>query len=167
MESEMATFPKPSSLSGHSHVSPRTATKGLRILKRGPITSTSYRRPSPHAAVPAIIVEKTSYTEPTLRCTVLKQHEGTDLVILNRGQITRTTPELASRLQTSAPHQRKDAWSLTYDLMCKRPHTRRISSEIGFRTWNPHPRSRDLYHQATTACPGFGCTATIGHWSST
>ncbi|GBM23440.1 hypothetical protein AVEN_181563-1 [Araneus ventricosus] len=25
----------------------------------------------------------------------------------------------------------------TYDLTCNRPHTRRIFSGIGFRTWNP------------------------------
>ncbi|GBN14158.1 hypothetical protein AVEN_137125-1 [Araneus ventricosus] len=31
--------------------------------------------------------------------------------------------------------------STTYDLMHNRPHTRRIFSGIGFRTWN---RSRDL-----------------------
>ncbi|GBL72706.1 hypothetical protein AVEN_127943-1 [Araneus ventricosus] len=38
----------------------------------------------------------------------VRQHEnyfGTDLVLLNRGQMTRTTPEMASPLQTSAPHQ--------------------------------------------------------------
>ncbi|GBM10281.1 hypothetical protein AVEN_158145-1, partial [Araneus ventricosus] len=38
---------------------------------------------------------------------------GTDLAILNRGQMTRTTPELTPPLQTSAPHQRKDDWPHT------------------------------------------------------
>ncbi|GBM34462.1 hypothetical protein AVEN_106705-1 [Araneus ventricosus] len=55
-----------------------------------------------------------------------------DFVILNPGQMTRTTPSpnfhatpTGGRLAT------------TYDLACNRPHTRRIFSGIGFRTWNP------------------------------
>ncbi|GBL75238.1 hypothetical protein AVEN_194470-1 [Araneus ventricosus] len=62
---------------------------------------------------------------------------GTDLVNLNRCQATSTEPELAPLLQTSAPHQRKDVRPLTYDLTCNRPNTRRISSGIRFRTWDP------------------------------
>ncbi|GBN60543.1 hypothetical protein AVEN_171019-1 [Araneus ventricosus] len=62
---------------------------------------------------------------------------GTDLAILNRGRIARTTPELATPLQTSAPHQREDVWSHTYDLTSNRPTTRLIFSGIGFRTWSP------------------------------
>ncbi|GBL82032.1 hypothetical protein AVEN_50603-1 [Araneus ventricosus] len=42
--------------------------------------------------------------------------------------MTRTTPELAPPLQTSAPFQREDVWSPTYDLTCNRPNTRRIFS---------------------------------------
>ncbi|GBM22983.1 hypothetical protein AVEN_172331-1 [Araneus ventricosus] len=34
--------------------------------------------------------------------------------------MTRTTPELASPLQTSPPHQREDVRSPTYDLACNR-----------------------------------------------
>ncbi|GBM34019.1 hypothetical protein AVEN_166450-1 [Araneus ventricosus] len=41
---------------------------------------------------------------------------GTDFVILNRWQMTRTTPELAPPLQTSAPHQQEDVWLHTYDV---------------------------------------------------
>ncbi|GBM08283.1 hypothetical protein AVEN_101418-1 [Araneus ventricosus] len=44
---------------------------------------------------------------------VLEQHEGylgMDLVILNYDQMTRTTPDLAPPLQTSARHQREDVW---------------------------------------------------------
>ncbi|GBL87125.1 hypothetical protein AVEN_218808-1 [Araneus ventricosus] len=71
----------------------------------------------------------------------VQQHEGyfgTDFLILKRGgQMTRTTPELAPPLQTSAPHQREDVWPTTYDLACNRPNTRRIFSGIGFRTWIP------------------------------
>ncbi|GBM95803.1 hypothetical protein AVEN_165503-1 [Araneus ventricosus] len=65
--------------------------------------------------------------------------------------MTRTTPELASPLQTSTSHKREDVWLSTYDLTCNRPHTRRIFSGIGFRTWNPPvPRPRP-YHYATEA----------------
>ncbi|GBO14028.1 hypothetical protein AVEN_22728-1 [Araneus ventricosus] len=35
--------------------------------------------------------------------------------------MTRTTPELASPLQTSAPHQWKDVWPPAYDLTRNRP----------------------------------------------
>ncbi|GBM42142.1 hypothetical protein AVEN_99061-1 [Araneus ventricosus] len=41
---------------------------------------------------------------------VLQKHEGyfgTDFVIWNRRQMTTTTPELASPLRASAPHQRE------------------------------------------------------------
>ncbi|GBM23993.1 hypothetical protein AVEN_217934-1 [Araneus ventricosus] len=61
----------------------------------------------------------------------------TDLAILNRGRIARTTLELATPLQTSAPHQREGVWPHTYDLTCNRPTTRLIFSGIGFRTWSP------------------------------
>ncbi|GBM16246.1 hypothetical protein AVEN_195360-1 [Araneus ventricosus] len=37
---------------------------------------------------------------------------GTNLFILKRDQMTRTTPEPAPPLQTSAPYQRGDVWSL-------------------------------------------------------
>ncbi|GBM78946.1 hypothetical protein AVEN_40510-1 [Araneus ventricosus] len=50
------------------------------------------------------------------------QHEGyfgTDLVILNLGQMTRTTPDLVPSLQSSVPHQREDVSPPTYDLACK------------------------------------------------
>ncbi|GBM96595.1 hypothetical protein AVEN_161299-1 [Araneus ventricosus] len=67
---------------------------------------------------------------------------GTGLVILNRGQMTRTTPEVTPPLQTSPPHQRDDFWLPTYDLACTRLNTRRIISGIGFRTWNP-PAPKD------------------------
>ncbi|GBM90417.1 hypothetical protein AVEN_72325-1 [Araneus ventricosus] len=65
-----------------------------------------------------------------------------ELVILKRGQTTRTTLELATPLQYSAPHQRTDVRPLTYDLACNSPDTQRIFSEIGSRTLQL--RSRDL-----------------------
>ncbi|GBN33692.1 hypothetical protein AVEN_194105-1, partial [Araneus ventricosus] len=55
----------------------------------------------------------------------------------NLGQMPRTTSELTTPLQTSAPHQRKDVWSLTYDLACNSLNIRRISSGIEFRACIP------------------------------
>ncbi|GBN10042.1 hypothetical protein AVEN_113208-1 [Araneus ventricosus] len=73
-----------------------------------------------------------------LKCPALKQHEGylgTDFIILNRCQMTRTTPDLAP----PPPNFR----ATTYDLACNRPHTRRIFSGIGSRTCEPAvPRTR-------------------------
>ncbi|GBM85001.1 hypothetical protein AVEN_4024-1 [Araneus ventricosus] len=43
--------------------------------------------------------------------------------------MTRTTPELAPPLQTSASNQRENIWSPKYDLTCNKPyvpHTRLI-----------------------------------------
>ncbi|GBN12572.1 hypothetical protein AVEN_21969-1 [Araneus ventricosus] len=39
----------------------------------------------------------------------------------------------------------------TYDLACNRPHTRRIFSGIGFRTWNPPAPKPKPYHKDTAA----------------
>ncbi|GBM35891.1 hypothetical protein AVEN_125877-1 [Araneus ventricosus] len=71
---------------------------------------------------------------------VLKRHKGyfgTDLVSLNRCQMTKTSPGLTRPLQASAPHQRDDVWPLTYDLARNRPKAQRIFNGIVFRTWNP------------------------------
>ncbi|GBO22795.1 hypothetical protein AVEN_157228-1 [Araneus ventricosus] len=78
----------------------------------------------------------------------LNQYEdyfGTDIVILNRGQTTRSTPEMASPLQPSAPHQ-EDVSPPTYDLGCNRSTTRWIFSGIGFRTWSVLPLNPEAYH---------------------
>ncbi|GBM71774.1 hypothetical protein AVEN_190638-1 [Araneus ventricosus] len=44
-----------------------------------------------------------------------------DIVILKRGQITRTTPALESILQASAPRQRRDSRPPIHDLTYNRP----------------------------------------------
>ncbi|GBM25561.1 hypothetical protein AVEN_272555-1 [Araneus ventricosus] len=65
------------------------------------------------------------------------------LVILNLGQMMRTTPELAPLLQTSAPHQRENSWPPKYDLTCNSPNIRRSFSGIVFQSWNPPaPKAR-------------------------
>ncbi|GBN43448.1 hypothetical protein AVEN_243419-1 [Araneus ventricosus] len=82
--------------------------------------------------------------------------------------MTRTTPELATPLQTSAshqqpsipvdskpyglvggsglwePHQLVDVWTITYDLTCNRSNRRRILVESGFEPGTLRPQRRDL-----------------------
>ncbi|GBM28453.1 hypothetical protein AVEN_33905-1 [Araneus ventricosus] len=76
---------------------------------------------------------------------VLKQHEGyfrTDLVLSNRGQMTRTTPELAP-LSKLPRHTNKRRFAAMHDLLCDRSNKRLIFSGIGFQTWKfsaPKPR---------------------------
>ncbi|GFV40152.1 hypothetical protein TNCV_3953491 [Trichonephila clavipes] len=49
---------------------------------------------------------------------------ASDLVILNHGQVPRTTPELAPPLLTTTPYQREDVFDLSTDLTCIAPlHT--------------------------------------------
>ncbi|GBL97278.1 hypothetical protein AVEN_274625-1, partial [Araneus ventricosus] len=62
---------------------------------------------------------------------------GTDLVILNRGQMTRTTPELAPPSQSFRATPTGGRLATAYDLACNRPHTRRIFGGVGSRTWSP------------------------------
>ncbi|GBN65511.1 hypothetical protein AVEN_124378-1 [Araneus ventricosus] len=81
----------------------------------------------------------------------LKQHEGyfrTDLVILNLGEMMRTTPELAP---PTLNFQREGVWAPTYDLTCTRPNILRIFSGIGSRAWEPLPPVPRPYHYATAA----------------
>ncbi|GBM21284.1 hypothetical protein AVEN_53857-1, partial [Araneus ventricosus] len=68
------------------------------------------------------------------------------LVILNRDQVTRATPETAPPLQASAPHQREDVSPSTYYLTSNKPNTRRIFSGIGFRTSIPPVPKPTPYH---------------------
>ncbi|GBM42379.1 hypothetical protein AVEN_130262-1 [Araneus ventricosus] len=51
--------------------------------------------------------------------------------------MTRMTPELAPPSPNLHATPTGGRLTTTYDLTCNRPHTRRIFSGIGFRTWNP------------------------------
>ncbi|GBO28570.1 hypothetical protein AVEN_20686-1, partial [Araneus ventricosus] len=78
-----------------------------------------------------------------------KQHDGyfgTDLIIVNHGQMMRTTHELAPSLQLSAPHQREDVCPTPSDLRCtSQDHIHNGSSvESGFELGIVRFRSRDL-----------------------
>ncbi|GBN80921.1 hypothetical protein AVEN_213904-1, partial [Araneus ventricosus] len=64
----------------------------------------------------------------------MKATFGTDLVILNHGQMTRTTPELVPPSSSFHATPTGGRLATTHDLMRNRPHTRRIFSGIGLRT---------------------------------
>ncbi|GBO22249.1 hypothetical protein AVEN_68440-1 [Araneus ventricosus] len=73
----------------------------------------------------------------TSRLKQNESHFGTNLVVLNRDRITRTTPELVPPLLASTPHQREDVCPPPHGLARNKPNTRRIFVGIGFRTWKP------------------------------
>ncbi|GFV41828.1 uncharacterized protein TNCV_3629791 [Trichonephila clavipes] len=72
----------------------------------------------------------------------------TDHVILNQGQVTWTTPELAPPLLAITPHQRKDVLALD------RINVHRFSG-TGFELVTRQATIRYLYHSATAATLSF------------
>ncbi|GBO04795.1 hypothetical protein AVEN_62356-1 [Araneus ventricosus] len=68
----------------------------------------------------------------------------TDFVILNRGHMTRTTPELAAKL----PHhtRRRTFGPPTYHLTCKGHNRRLIFSRIECRSWRTLAPMPTPYH---------------------
>ncbi|GFT76078.1 uncharacterized protein TNCV_1255601 [Trichonephila clavipes] len=77
-------------------------------------------------------------------------HLATDHVILNHGQVTWTTPELAPPLLTTIPHQRKDVSALDRFNVHRCP-ARRVLSGTGLELVTRQATIRYLYHSATTA----------------
>ncbi|GFX30289.1 uncharacterized protein TNCV_1963961 [Trichonephila clavipes] len=73
---------------------------------------------------------------------------ATDHVILNHGQVTWTTPELAPPLLTTTPHQREDVSALDRFNVYRCP-TRRVFSGTGFELMTCLPRLDTL----TTGLP--------------
>ncbi|GFU99311.1 uncharacterized protein TNCV_356321 [Trichonephila clavipes] len=74
----------------------------------------------------------------------------TDHVILNHGQVTWTTPELAPPLLTTPPHQREDVSALDRFNVHRCP-TRRVFSGTGLEPVTKQATVRYLYHPATAA----------------
>ncbi|GFU07290.1 SCAN domain-containing protein 3 [Trichonephila clavipes] len=75
----------------------------------------------------------------------------TDHVILNHGQVTWTTPELAPPpLLTTTPHQREDVSALDRFNVHRCP-TRRVFSGTGLEPVTMQATVRYLYHSATAA----------------
>ncbi|GFX60526.1 uncharacterized protein TNCV_1182451 [Trichonephila clavipes] len=75
---------------------------------------------------------------------------GTDHVILNHGQVTWTTPELAPPLLTTTPHQREDVSALDRFNVHRCP-TRRVFSGTGLEPMTKQATFRYQYHSATAA----------------
>ncbi|GBM07860.1 hypothetical protein AVEN_96481-1 [Araneus ventricosus] len=70
----------------------------------------------------------------------------TNLVILNLGRKTRTTPKLDPPSPNFRTTLAKGRFTPTYDLTCNRPNTRRIFNGIEFRTWSPPAPKPRPYH---------------------
>ncbi|GFS61403.1 general transcription factor II-I repeat domain-containing protein 2A [Trichonephila clavipes] len=82
-------------------------------------------------------------------CILLKTTRGL-LTILNHGQVTWTTPELAPPLLTTTPHQREDVSALDRFNVHRCP-TRRVFSGTGLEPVTKQATVRYLYHSATAA----------------
>ncbi|GFV60645.1 uncharacterized protein TNCV_45971 [Trichonephila clavipes] len=89
---------------------------------------------------------------------------ATDHAILNHGQVTWTTPELAPPLQTTTPHQREDVSALDRFNVHRCP-TRRVFSATGLELVTRQATIRYLYHSATAAPkrPKYGTKTTNRH----
>ncbi|GFT77097.1 uncharacterized protein TNCV_1099691 [Trichonephila clavipes] len=85
---------------------------------------------------------------------------ATDHVILNHGQVTWTTPELAPPLLTTTPHQREDVSALDRFNVHRCP-TRRVFSGTGLEPVTKQATVRYLYHSATAATSPFVNNASI------
>ncbi|GFY16529.1 uncharacterized protein TNCV_735581 [Trichonephila clavipes] len=77
---------------------------------------------------------------------------ATDHVILNQGQVTWTTPELAPPLLNTTPHQREDVSALDRFNVHRCP-TRRVFSGTGLVLVTRQAMIRYLYHSATALNP--------------
>ncbi|GFU79199.1 uncharacterized protein TNCV_2137221 [Trichonephila clavipes] len=77
---------------------------------------------------------------------------ATDHVILNHGQVTWTTPELAPPLLTTTPHQWEDVSALDRFNVHRCP-TRRVFSGTGLEPVTKKATVRYLHHSATAATP--------------
>ncbi|GFU66791.1 uncharacterized protein TNCV_1233241 [Trichonephila clavipes] len=92
----------------------------------------------------ALFVNKLEYLLPTRGLL------ATDHVILNHGQMTWTTPELALPLLTTTPHQREDFSALGRFNVHRCP-TRRVFSDTGLEHVTRQATIRYPYHSATAA----------------
>ncbi|GBM69661.1 hypothetical protein AVEN_124443-1 [Araneus ventricosus] len=76
--------------------------------------------------------------------------------------MTRTTPELAPTLQTSAPHQRQDVRPATNDLACNRPNTHRQWNRVlNLETFGPEADTLPLGHRGLPDDGSAHCQAAV------
>ncbi|GFW19176.1 uncharacterized protein TNCV_255031 [Trichonephila clavipes] len=95
--------------------------------------------------IPVTAYFKTSTVVPATRGLLVTDH-----VILNHGQVTWTTPELAPPLLTTTPHQQEDVSALDRFNVHRCP-TRRVFSGTGLEPVTKQATVRYLYHLATAA----------------
>ncbi|GFY15260.1 uncharacterized protein TNCV_1570711 [Trichonephila clavipes] len=88
-------------------------------------------------------------------CSVTRGLLATDHVILNHGQVTWATPELAPPLLTTTPHQRENVSALDRFNMHRCP-TRWVFSGTGLKLVTRQAAIRYLYHSAAAAKMGSG-----------
>ncbi|GFS81250.1 uncharacterized protein TNCV_1224611 [Trichonephila clavipes] len=88
---------------------------------------------------------------------------ATDHVILNHGQVTWTTPELAPPLLTTTPHQQEDVSALDRFNVHRCP-TRRVFSGTGLELVTRQATVRYLYHSATAATRRLGTSISETAW---
>ncbi|GFS54794.1 uncharacterized protein TNCV_3575451 [Trichonephila clavipes] len=86
----------------------------------------------------------------TSPCSATRGLLATDHVILNHGQVTWTTPELAPPLLITTPHQREDVSALDRFSVHHCP-TRLVFSGTGLELVTRQATIRYLYHSATAA----------------
>ncbi|GFX79129.1 uncharacterized protein TNCV_3914141 [Trichonephila clavipes] len=100
--------------------------------------------------------KKDHCTLPRLKCSPIdgvsatRGFLATDHVILNHGQVTWTTLELAPPLLTTTPHQREDVSALDRFSVHHCP-ARRVFSGTGLELVTRQATIRYLYHSATMA----------------
>ncbi|GFX68746.1 transposable element Tcb2 transposase [Trichonephila clavipes] len=132
-------------LCGRKNMQERDQRRLTRIIKRGR-----------HATLPQIVTnfnaDPTSVTMRTIQRNFIATRGllATDHVILNHGQVTWTTPELAPPLLTTTPHQREDVSALNRFNVHRCP-TRRVFSGTGLEPVTKQATVRYLYHSATAA----------------
>ncbi|GFY36588.1 uncharacterized protein TNCV_27931 [Trichonephila clavipes] len=85
-------------------------------------------------------------------------------VILNHGQVTWTTPELAPPLLTTTPHQREDVSALDRFSVHRCP-TRWVFSGTGLELVTKPATIRCLYHSATAALNHLGKMVVDEMWT--
>ncbi|GFW02782.1 uncharacterized protein TNCV_3731821 [Trichonephila clavipes] len=96
------------------------------------------------------VAEEWIFTRATENLSSTRGLLATDHVILNHGQVTWTTPELAPPLLTTTPHQREDVSALNR-FNAHRCPTRRVFSGTGLEPVTKQATVRYLYHSATAA----------------
>ncbi|GFX01952.1 uncharacterized protein TNCV_371411 [Trichonephila clavipes] len=85
-------------------------------------------------------------------CSATRGLLATDHEIMNDGQVTWTTPELASPLLTTTPHQREDVTDLDRFNVHRCP-TRWIFSGTGVELVTRQSMIRYPYHSVTATTP--------------